>query len=43
MPLVLIVEDDQDLAEMLGIVLNGVGIEVDLINRGDEVMDAFKN
>ncbi|MDA2984268.1 MAG: MtrAB system response regulator MtrA [Actinomycetota bacterium] len=43
MPLVLIVEDDQDLAEMLGIVLNGVGIEVNLINRGDEVMDAFKN
>ncbi|MFM2127389.1 MAG: hypothetical protein RL287_867, partial [Actinomycetota bacterium] len=39
MPSVLVVEDDQDLAEMLGIVLNGAGIEVDLVSRGDEVMD----
>lgn len=43
MPSVLVVEDDQDLAEMLGIVLNGVGIEVDLVSRGDEVMDVFRN
>ncbi|MEY3448148.1 MAG: MtrAB system response regulator MtrA [Candidatus Nanopelagicaceae bacterium] len=43
MPSVLVVEDDQDLAEMLGIVLNGAGIEVDLVSRGDEVMDVFRN
>ncbi len=42
MPSVLVVEDDQDLAEMLGIVLNGAGIEVDLVSRGDEVLDVFK-
>lgn len=40
---VLVVDDDQDLAEMLGIVLNGAGIEVDLVNRGDEVMDFFRS
>ena len=40
---VLVVDDDQDLAEMLGIVLNGVGIEVDLVSRGDEVLDVVKN
>ena len=40
---VLVVDDDQDLAEMLGIVLNGAGIEVDLVSRGDEVMDVFRN
>jgi two-component system response regulator MtrA len=28
---------------MLGIVLNGAGIEVDLVSRGDEVMDVFRN
>lgn len=43
MPSVLVVEDDQDLAEMLGIVLNGAGIEVDLVSRGDEVMEVFRN
>ena len=43
MPSVLVVEDDQDLAEMLGIVLNGAGIEVDLVSRGDEVMDVLRN
>ena len=42
MPSVLVVEDDQDLAEMLGIVLNGAGIEVDLVSRGDEVLEVFK-
>ena len=35
--------DDQDLAEMLGIVLTGAGIDVDLVSRGDEVMDVFHN
>ena len=43
MPSVLVVEDDQDLAEMLGIVLNSAGIEVDLVSRGDEVIEVFKN
>jgi two-component system response regulator MtrA len=42
MTLIMVVDDDQDLAEMLGIVLNGAGFEVDLISRGDEVMDLFK-
>ena len=40
---VMVVDDDQDLAEMLGIVLNGVGIEVDLVSRGDEVLEVFRN
>jgi two-component system response regulator MtrA len=39
----LVVEDDQDLAEMLGIVLNGAGIEVDLVSRGDEALEVFRN
>jgi len=37
----MVVDDDQDLAEMLGIVLNGAGYEVDLVSRGDEVMALF--
>ena len=37
------VDDDQDLAEMLGIVLTGAGIDVDLVSRGDEVIDVFRN
>jgi two-component system response regulator MtrA len=41
MPLVMVVDDDQDLAEMLSIVLTGAGMEVDLVNRGDNVMNAF--
>jgi two-component system, OmpR family, response regulator MtrA len=41
MPLVMVVDDDQDLAEMLSIVLNGAGIEVDLVGRGDEVIEVF--
>jgi two-component system response regulator MtrA len=41
MPLVMVVDDDQDLAEMLSIVLTGAGMEVDLVNRGDLVMDLF--
>ena len=43
MPSVVVVEDDQDLAEMLGIVLNGAGIEVDLVSRGDEALEVFRN
>lgn len=39
---IMVVEDDQDLAEMLGIVLNGAGYEVDLVSRGDEAMDVFR-
>jgi two-component system response regulator MtrA len=41
MTLVMVVDDDQDLAEMLGIVLTGAGIDVDLVSRGDEVMEAI--
>ena len=37
----MVVDDDQDLAEMLSIVLTGAGMEVDLVNRGDQVMDLF--
>ncbi len=40
---ILVVDDDQDLAEMLGIVLNGVGMEVDLVSRGDEAVEIFRN
>ena len=43
MKLVMVVDDDQDLAEMLGIVLTGAGIDVDLVSRGDEVLDVFRN
>ena len=43
MTLVMVVDDDQDLAEMLGIVLTGAGIDVELVSRGDEVMDVFHN
>jgi two-component system response regulator MtrA len=42
MTLIMVVDDDQDLAEMLGIVLNGAGFEVDLVNRGDEAMQLFR-
>ena len=40
---VLVVDDDQDLAEMLGIVLNGAGFEVDLVGRGDEAIEVFRS
>lgn len=43
MTLIMVVDDDQDLAEMLAIVLNGEGMEVDLVSRGDQVMEVFKN
>ena len=41
MTLIMVVDDDQDLAEMLGIVLTGAGYEVDLVSRGDEVLPIF--
>ena len=31
------------MTSVLGIVLNGVGIEVDLVSRGDEVLEVFRN
>lgn len=40
---IMVVDDDQDLAEMLGIVLNGVGMEVDLVSRGDDAIEIFRN
>lgn len=43
MTTVMVVDDDQDLAEMLGIVLTGAGIDAHLVARGDEVMDEFHN
>ncbi len=43
MTLVMVVDDDQDLAEMLGIVLTGAGIDVDLVSRGDEALEVFRN
>jgi two-component system response regulator MtrA len=42
MTLIMVVDDDQDLSEMLGIVLNGAGYEVDLVGRGDEALDVFR-
>lgn len=42
MTLVMVVDDDHDLAEMLGIVLNDAGIDVNLVSRGDEALDAFR-
>ena len=41
MTLIMVVDDDQDLAVMLGIVLTGAGYEVDLVSRGDEVLPIF--
>jgi len=39
----MVVDDDQDLAEMLSIVLTAAGMEVDLVSRGDQVMDLFNS
>ena len=39
---IMVVDDDQDLAEMLGIVLTGAGFEVDLVNSGDQVGAIFQ-
>jgi two-component system, OmpR family, response regulator MtrA len=43
MTLIMVVDDDQDLAEMLAIVLTGEGMEVDLVARGDQVIEVFRN
>lgn len=43
MTVIMVVDDDQELAEMLGIVLNGAGFEVDLVNSGDQVMNIFNS
>ena len=43
MALVMVVDDDQDLAEMLGIVLTSSGFDVDLVSRGDEALEVFRN
>ena len=43
MTLVMVVDDDQDLSEILGIVLTGAGIDVDLVSRGDEALEVFRN
>ena len=42
MTLIMVVEDDQPIREVLGIVLTGAGYEVDLVSSGDEVMDIFQ-
>ena len=42
MTLIMVVDDDQDLAEMLGIVLTGAGIDVEMVGRGDEALEAFR-
>jgi len=43
MTLIMVVDDDQDLSEMLGIVLTSSGFEVDLVGRGDEALEVFRN
>ncbi len=43
MSLIMVVDDDQDLAEMLGIVLTSSGFDVDLVNRGDEALEVFRS
>jgi two-component system, OmpR family, response regulator MtrA len=40
---IMVVDDDQDLAEMLGIVLTGAGFEVDLVNSGDQAITLFQS
>ena len=39
---VMVVEDDRDISEMLSIVLNDAGLDVDLVDRGDEVIKNFR-
>jgi len=39
---IMVVDDDQDLLELLGIVLNGAGYEVDLVSRGDQALEVFQ-
>ena len=43
MSLIMVVDDDQDLAEMMGIVLTISGFDVDLVNRGDEALEVFRS
>ena len=43
MTLIMVVDDDQDLAEMLGIVLTSSGFDVDMVSRGDEALEIFRN
>jgi two-component system response regulator MtrA len=38
----MVVEDDRDISEMLSIVLNDAGMDVDLVDRGDEVIESFR-
>ncbi len=38
---IMIVEDEPDIAEMLGIILNSEGFDVDLVNHGEEVLSTF--
>ncbi len=42
MTLVMVVEDDEHIREVLGIVLTGGGYEVDLVGNGDDVMEIFR-
>jgi two-component system response regulator MtrA len=39
----MVVEDDRDISEMLSIVLNDAGMDVDLVDRGDEVIESFRS
>ena len=43
MTLIMVVDDDQDLAVMLGIVLTSSGFDVDMVSRGDEALEVFRN
>ena len=43
MTLIMVVDDDQYLAEMLGIVLTSSGFDVDMVSRGDEALEVFRN
>jgi len=38
---IMVVDDELDIAEMLGIILASEGFEVDLVNHGEEVLSAF--
>jgi two-component system response regulator MtrA len=37
----MVVEDEPDIAEMLGIILTSEGFDVDLVNHGEEVLTSF--
>ncbi len=40
---IMVIDDDQHLAEMLSIVLNGAGYEVDLVGSGDMAYEVFQS